>query len=508
MTSIVPTNIVDSVKSMDGTRRFYSLAGFLAAAGVVWMIVRWATTPTYVTLFPGTQLTLADAAEINDWLETEGIRREIDGTVVRVPVADVQSVRMQLAREQLGLGACGSSTEFSVGAGSVEQQIKRAQTIRSQLECTIQEMHGIEKAHVALTLREQTAFRRLGLPAKAAVTVWSRRGARLDSDMVASITYLVSSAVEGLAVEQVAVVDGTTGRPLSIPGDVSSPVARSVRELEARREVEEHLTAKAAQMLAPVLPPSEYRVQVAAELDWTAIQRTSEQFDPEAQAIMRQETSEVPAEATGPGSPPYNSEQLESRYSRTVENITTSPGSISRLSVAVFVNERAAIFGGDAGTPPDAAALAQQLARIEAVVRTAVAFDSSRGDQVVVNASPFWGAADTTAIATQTPSRPTIDFFAVGERLIRPIIGLLGIVVVLLIGLKAVKSTSGIAPQLQPGTQAAPLAPGDIAGLDEFQPSAQVAASTRLKNMVAKETDESPETTARVLRAWLGEPAT
>ncbi len=508
MTSIAPTSIVESVKAMDATRRFYSLVGLLAAGVVVWMVVRWATTPTFVSLYPGTELSLSDAAEVDAWLQAKGIRREINGTVVRVPVAEAQRARMEMAREELGIGTCGGGATFSVGAGSIEQQMNRAQTIRSQLECTIQEMHGVEKAHVALTLREQTAFRRLGLPAKAAVTVWPRRGARFDSDMVASITYLVSSAVEGLAAEQVAVLDGGTGRPLNIPGDVGSPVARSVRQLEARREVEDHLTTKAEQMLAPVLPPTEYRVQVAAELDWTAIQRTSEQYDPDAQAIVRQQTSEVPAEATGPGSPPYNSEQLESRYSRTVENITTSPGSISRLSVAVFVNERAAIFGGDAETAPDPGVLATQLGRIEAVVRNAVAFDSARGDQVVVNASVFWGTVDTAAIAARGPSVPNIDFVVVGERLMRPIIGLLGIAVVLLLGLKALKTTSAPRAPLQPGDPRAALATGEVIDPNEFAPSEQFAASARLKNQVAKETEENPETTARVLQAWLSEPAT
>jgi flagellar M-ring protein FliF len=264
-------------------------------------------------------------------------------------------------------------------------------------------------------------------------------------------------------------------------------------------------------MLVPILPPSEFQVQVSAELDWTALQRTSEQFDPNAQAILREESSEVPPGAVGPGSPAYNSAESESRYSRTVESITNSPGSIARLSVAVFVNERAPLFGGGPDTPPNPALLAQQTSRIEAIVRSAVALDPVRGDQIVVNASPFWSGEQVDVVSTE--AAPRLDILNLVERFIRPAIGLLGIAVVLLVGLKAVKVQAGRPRALGSGGRSrSQPALGPASGAQEFdEPNVRsplVDASLRLQKQVAREAEGNPDTTARVIQAWLSEPAT
>jgi flagellar M-ring protein FliF len=508
MTSIVPLNIVDRVRRLDASRRFLALAGLAVAAVLVWVLANWAMKPTMIPLFPDQRLSLAEAGSITEQLDAQGIPYTIEGTEVRVPATQVQRARMNFAREDLGIGSCGSPTAFAFGSSAVEQQMSRLQSIRSQLECTIRQMNGIEKAAVALTLREQTAFRRMGLPAKASVTVWPSAGRRLTPDVVSGITYLVSSAVEGLESTQVAVVDGVTGRPLTVPNDEGSSVAKSSRELEVRREVERHLKAKAEEMLVTVLPPAEFEVQISAELDWTTIQRTSEQFDPEGQAIMREEASEVPPGAAGPGSPAYTSEQRESRYSRTVENLTNSPGSIERLSVAVFVNERAAVFGGDVSSPPNPALLTQQIARIEEIVRSAVGYDAQRGDQVVVRASPFWAVGDTTFVAAPQGSAAP-NPIGILDLLLRPIVGLAGIIAVLIVAMKVLKPlTTGFSRRgaLAQGVPSGALDSG-MYPLDEVVGSPKLDASARLKDLVSRETSGNPETTARVVRAWLSEQA-
>ena len=51
MASLVPFDLWGSLRQMDPTRRFVSLAGIVAVAVLAWAIVQWATAPNFVPLF-------------------------------------------------------------------------------------------------------------------------------------------------------------------------------------------------------------------------------------------------------------------------------------------------------------------------------------------------------------------------------------------------------------------------------------------------------------------------
>jgi flagellar M-ring protein FliF len=162
-------------------------------------------------------------------------------------------------------------------------------------------------------------------------------------------------------------------------------------------------------------------------------------FDPEAQAIIREGTSEVPPGATGAGSPAFNTEERESRYSRTLENTNVAPGSVQRLSVAVLVNERAALFTGP-GTNP--AAVARQVARIDSIVRNAVGIDSARGDRLIVTAIPFLEINDSSLVGAGNDG-PSLNLLGIAERLYRPTVGLIGILATLFVAFRLLKRCRG-----------------------------------------------------------------
>jgi flagellar M-ring protein FliF len=384
-----------------------------------------------------------------------------------------------------------------LGAGSLEQELMRRRSIEQHLACTIGQMEGVERAQVHLTLPEQNAFRRLSRPAKASVMLWPRRGARLNGDLVHGITLLVSSAVETLEPEQVAVVNARGGTLVS-PSQENSVTSQSTRELAVRQEVEGHLARKAEAMLAPLLTPGEFQVQVSADLDFTVIERTSELWDPETQAIVREEAAEVPPGATGVGSPSYNSEERESRFSRTLENLSNAPGSIQRLSVAVVVNERAEMFtGGNAART--------QLGTIEAIVRNAVGLDSARGDQLIVTAIPFLALDDSLMVGSGASESDGIDPLVLAERFARPVVGLIGIIVTMIVVLRLLKTLKGTGGgrSLSSGPTTSPSR-GQPAMAAKPEPP-KLDTSSHLAQQVLHETQQSPEMAARVVRAWLSE---
>lgn len=505
MASLVPTDLWETIRRMDPTRRFLSLAGIAAVAVVAWAIVRWAATPTYVPLFER-PLGLGEAQQYQTALDQGGVPYRLDdnGANILVPTSQLPRLRVEFAQRDLGLASCDGTTAFGVGSGSIEQEMVRTRTIRDHLNCTISRMEGISRAQVNLTLQEQSPFRRMRAPAKASVVVWPSRGSRIEPETVEAIAYLVSSAVDGLEHDQVAVINGNGGFALQAPSDGRKSGVRSSNELTVQHGIEASLVEKVERLLGPLMTPGEFQVQVAAELDWTEVVRRSEQFDPEAQAIVREEEASVPAGASGPGSPPYTSEQRESRYSRTVEDLTSAPGSVQRLSVAVLVNEQAEIFGGGpSGTnPPDPRLRAQQLARIDSVVRAGVGYDSTRGDQVIVTAIPFQMIEDSVLVATTGGGGIEAPMMVI-EQLVRPVLGLIAIAVVAFLALKLMQIQRTAPPAFPTSTGAPAMSrPGVGQTAMPSRPEGALASSSTA-SAPAGGPDHDPNAAAQVVRAWL-----
>src|SRR5512143_3429730 len=99
MTSAIPPAMLDGVRRMNGTRRFLTLGGLVAALAVIWAIARYAQTPDLVTLYRG--LELREAASMADALQKGGIRYELTsgGSEIMVPVGDMARARVAIAKE-------------------------------------------------------------------------------------------------------------------------------------------------------------------------------------------------------------------------------------------------------------------------------------------------------------------------------------------------------------------------------------------------------------------------
>jgi len=500
MSNLVPADLLTPIRRLDASRRFMLLGGLAGAVVVVYFVARWAVTPSYVNLFQQ-PLGLGEAQQYGAQLAQDNVPyRIVDGGAnIAVPASQMARLRVAFASRAIGMQGCDGTPAFAIGSGAIEQQLVRTRTIRDQLACAISGMQGISRAQVSLTLQEQSPFRRLRTPAKASVVVWPNPGNRISPETVEAITYMVSSAVDGLDASRVAVINGQGGFALQAPTEDGIASARSSRELAIQRGIEQHLANKVGRLLDPLLTPGEFQVQVSAELDWTEIVRRSERFDPEGQAIVREQTNEIPPGASGVGSPPYNSEERESRFSRTVEDLTRSPGDIERLSVAVVVNDRAELFGGtpDGTTPPDPAVQARQLARIESVVRVGVGYDSTRGDEVVVSAVPFVTVGDSVVAASGGSIEGPLLLVS---QILRPVVGLIGVLVVAFLSLRFLRQVATTAPsERQAGTSSLPPET-PAAGL-----AAAAGMAPRIEPAPPATPQDNPDTAAQVVKAWLQE---
>jgi flagellar M-ring protein FliF len=377
------------------------------------------------------------------------------------------------------------------GMTDFTQRITYRRALEGELSRTIGTLKGVERAQVHLALPESSPLRKMERPAEAAVVVSLRPGVTLGPDVVQGIAYIVSNSVEQLPADNVAVMDDS-GRLLSVPGDNGGFFGLSTRQLDLQRSVEHQLAEKAEGMLATVVGAGQSRVQVAAQLNFEQVDKTVESYDPDGSVLGTEQRSETTPEGGDSGGAGGSQTIISNSYqnSKKVERIIGSVGNISKLTVAVLVNQKAV------GAKP--------MADLESTVRNAIGIDSARGDRLTMAAMSF--EIDSTALKSLAADTATKrDVLVVVERFTRPGIMVLGLVVALVLGLKLLKPVSlpagAAAPSLAVAGAVGAALPSTLPGLPDAPPT----MSAQLRNRIQADSAESPNTAAQVMRAWLAE---
>ncbi|MCC2113067.1 MAG: flagellar M-ring protein FliF, partial [Hyphomicrobiales bacterium] len=290
------------------------------------------------------------------------------------------------------------------GTTSFVQNINHVRAMEGELARTIRTIDRVSAARVHLVLPERELFRRERTEPSASI-VLKVHGA-LESNQIRAVQHLVASAVEGLKPGRVSIVD-ETGRLLASGNDEDGIGAVASHIMERRTALERQMRAQIEDIVGQVVGPGRTRVQVAAELDFNRVTQTADVFDPESQVVRstqsRAENSSskdasgdnsvsVGNQLPGGGNSGNESatrdassteeETVNYEISRTTKTEVTEAGQIKRLSVAVLVD---GIYNKDANgdiayTPRSQ----EQIDQIAALVRSAIGFDQTRGDQVEV----------------------------------------------------------------------------------------------------------------------------
>ncbi len=390
-------------------------------------IIMRASTPPMAALYTG--LSFEDSAAIVRELQSQNVPFELrgEGESILVPRDQITQIRMTLAENGLPTrGQVGYEIfdqQSTLGATSFVQNINNVRALEGELARTISSLARIKSARVHLVLPERALFSREQKDPTASI-VLSVRG-ELSAGEIRAIQHLVASAVEGLTPTRVSVVDDT-GRLLA-SGAGNGPDDVIAGETEERTlNVENRLRTRVEDLLANIVGAGRARVQVSAELDLNRSTRTSETFDPNGQVVRSTQSRELANSATGPGEAGQvtvanelpgaaqdngaggtseqgstTEETTNYEISKTTATEMTEAGGIRRLSIAVVVD---GIYTTDASgnstyAPRDQADLDQ----ITALVRSAVGFDETRGDQVQVVNMQFADRPEVSAEGTSAP---------------------------------------------------------------------------------------------------------
>jgi flagellar M-ring protein FliF len=409
-------------------QRITILAVALAAGGSLYAFVQWRREADFRPLFTG--LAPEDAAAIVQKMKEGGVDYRLGdgGAVVLVPSSRAAELRIGMAAAGLPKsGRIGFELfdKSNLGATEFSERVNYRRALEGELERSVMSLAEVEQARVHLTFPKESVFLDDQQPAKASVLVRLRPGARLAPQNVLAIDHLVSSAVEGLSPEAVAVVDmngNLLGRPRAQESlDGPGP---SEASLDYRRRLESDLLAKINATLGPLLGTEKFRAGVSVECDMTGGEQSEEVFDP-ARSVMassqRSEDTSGPLAANGvPGTPstlprpasrPVSS---SSRVSRVTENVTYQStrtvkktrlpaGTLRKMSLAVLVDQTVDWAKEGAGykrvlVPPEP----EKLKVVRDLVAGITGFNAERGDQLIVETLPF----ETTLLSEPPDSHP------------------------------------------------------------------------------------------------------
>jgi flagellar M-ring protein FliF len=258
--------------SLSAAQRISIVLAAVALATGLYYLVRARREGDFRVLY--SELDTADAAAVVDRLKQSAVEYRIsaDGRSVMVPSARVAETRLSLASAGLPRnGRMGFELFDKNNFGTTEfaEQVNYRRALEGELERSVGSLAAVEQARVHLAFPKDSVFLEARQPAKASVMVKLRPGARLTAQNVSAISYLVASAVQGLAPEAVSVLDmqgNLLSRPRRALAEGGEPPSEAT--LEFRQAVERDLVAKISTTLEPVLGPDKFRASATVDCDF------------------------------------------------------------------------------------------------------------------------------------------------------------------------------------------------------------------------------------------------
>ena len=282
------TALADTVKGLSkGNTSMILTVAIMAIIGFMIFALK-SSTSSFTPLYTG--LSLEDSSKIVAELEKSNTPYELlaNGSEITVPSDRVLRMRMNMAEQ--GLPSGGSVVGYEIfdksetfGSSNAVISINVMRALEGELSRTIGSLADVDTARVHLVMPKHELFTREKDKPSASVTIKMRGGHALEHSEVSAITHLVSSAVPGLDVSRVTVVDGH-GRLLA-RGDGLGLDGTSGNAEEFKTAYETKTQQSLEDLVEKVIGSGKVRVQVAADMNFDRVVTNSEKYDPDGQVI-------------------------------------------------------------------------------------------------------------------------------------------------------------------------------------------------------------------------------
>ena len=497
-----------------------SLAALGVVAGMIALVV-WSQRPSMQLLYG--RLGEKEAAEVAASLDAQGVKYQIGpaGNSIYVPSDRVHRIRMDLAAKGIPGGEGVGFEIFDRSNFGVSDFVQRTNFIRAlqgELARTISQVNGVRSARVMVVMPENRLL--LKSPdSRPTASVFVEVGSALASDAVNSIRSLVANAVEGLRMDDVAVIDNH-GNVLSDELKSDPLLGSASSQIKFRKHVEDYLSGKIETMLSKVLGPGKAVVRVSAEIDTAAMSTVEEKFDPEGQIVRSETTTEdtsTTSERTSgskaagvssniPPDPDPNSgnnpqkSTEDNRKNKTevyeINKVTTNmqknPGAIRRLTAAVFLAQRDKSSPTEPAPPPRSAA---EIDSLRQMVVNALGIQAATPEEMAKIVS-LQEVAFEPALVNATPASERIMGYV---EVVRPLLTVLlaGAIFLFFVWmLRRTKATEGRFELLDPAN-------GKLLTNSEIAPRiSHQSISPEILNELIK---QKPDNVAAALSGWLAQ---
>lgn len=404
-----------------------------AAIAVIVALFLWMRSPDYRVLL--SNLSAKDGGDIVSQLTQMNMPYQLadNGSAILVPADKVHELRLKLA--QAGLPK-GGNTGFELldkeqfGISQFSEQVNYQRALEGELSRTIESLSPVQTARVHLAIPKPTLFVREQKSPTASVTVGLLPGRALDEGQISAIVHMVSGSVSGLTSSNVIIVD-QTGRLLT--NNDNSQQSVSTSQMRLTQETEARLKQRIEDLLAPLVGRANVQAQVTAQVDYSKVEQTAEEYKPNQQpdsaAVRSRQSSQSQQNSNGgPGGVPgalsnqpvsAPSAPVETAKADTKDNKNASPadnksnsninsqsdettnyevdrkishtqrqiGVVDRLSVAVIINWLPQ--KKEDGTEEMQPLPPEMIKEIESLTREAMGYSVSRGDSLSITNSRF-----------------------------------------------------------------------------------------------------------------------
>lgn len=440
---------LENLSDMSMLRQIGLLVGLAASVAIGFAVVLWSQQPDYRPLYGS--LEGMDASQVMQTLSAADITYTVEPSsgALLVKADDLARARMRLAAA--GVAPSDNNVGFEIldkeqglGTSQFMEATRYRRGLEGELARTVSSLNNVKGARVHLAIPKSSVFVRDERKPSASVLVELYSGRSLEPSQVMAIINLVASSVPEMDKAQVTVVD-QKGNLLSDQQEMSA-LSMAGKQFDYSRRVESLFTQRVHNILQPVLGSGRYKAEVSADVDFSAVESTSEMFNPDqpalrseqqvneqrssglgpqgvpgavsnqppgAAAAPQQAAAGAVSAAIAPGQPlldangqqvidpatgqamlaPFPADKREQstrnfELDRSVSYTKQQQGRLRRLSVAVVVDDQLKLDAatGETSRVPWSS---DDLARFTRLVQDSVGFDASRGDSVSVINTPF-----------------------------------------------------------------------------------------------------------------------